>query len=125
MAYYNGKKNLKLSKKEKEELLKISDNCYLCNKDLKEDEKVIEHNHLTGEIRGISCYSCNRLESRDGKQLPIFFRNGSGYDFYFITEELLKHETVYENVKVLPKYSENYISITFGDQYFKLVFKIV
>ena len=122
-AYYTGKKKLNLSKEEKEELLKNSRSCYLCNKDLEEDKKVIEHNHLTGEIRGISCSSCNRLESRDGKQLPIFFHNGSGYDFHFITEELLKHETEYKKVKVLPKDSENYISITFGDQYFKLVFK--
>ena len=122
-SYYTGKKKLNLSNEEKEELLKSSNNCYLCNKDLKEQEKIIDHNHLTGEIKGISCSSCNRLESRDGKQLPIFFHNGSGYDFHFITEELLKHETEYKKVKVLPKDTENYISITFGDQYFKLVFK--
>ena len=52
-----------------------------------------------------------------------FFHNGSGYDFLFLTEELLKHETEYKKVKVLPKDNENYISITYGDNYFKLVFK--
>ena len=122
-AYYKGKKKLNLSNEEKEELLKSSENCYLCNKHLEKDEKIIEHNHLSGEIRAISCSSCNRLESRDGKQLPIFFHNGSGYDFHFITEELIKHETEYKKVKVLPKDNENYISITYGDKYFKLVFK--
>ena len=121
-AYYNGK-DLNLSEEEKEELYENYNNCYLCNIHLEKDEKIIEHNHLTGEIRGISCKSCNRKESRDGKQLPIFFHNGSGYDFHFITEELLKHETEYNKVKVLPKDTENYISITFGDRYFKLVFK--
>ena len=122
-AYYHAEKNFKISKKEKEKLYESSDNCYLCNKHLEKDEKIIEHNHLSGDFRGISCSSCNRLESRDGKQFPIFFHNGSGYDFHFITEELLKHETEYKKVKVLPKDKENYISITYGDQYFKLVFK--
>ena len=122
-AYYKGEKKLKSTEKEKEKIYKSSDNCYLCNKHLEKDEKIIEHNHLSAELRGISCSSCNRLESRDGKQFPIFFHNGSGYDFHFITEEIKKHETEYEKVKVLPKDSENYISITFGDQYFKLVFK--
>ena len=122
-GYYHAEKNFKISKKEKEKLYDSSDCCYLCKKKLERDEKVIEHNHLSGQFRGISCSSCNRLESRDGKQFPIFFHNGSGYDFHFITEELLKHETEYNTVKVLPKDSENYISITFRDRYFKLVFK--
>ena len=71
-AYYNGKE-LKLSEKQKEKLYNKYNNCYLCNIHLEKDEKIIEHNHLTGEIRGISCKSCNRKESRDGKQFPIFF----------------------------------------------------
>lgn len=122
-AYYHGGKNFKISEKEKEKLYNTSDCCYLCKKILEREENIIEHNHLSGQFRGISCSSCNRLESRDGKQFPIFFHNGSGYDFHFITEELLKHETEYNKVKVLPKDTENYISITFGDRYFKLVFK--
>ena len=122
-AYYHLEKKFKLSKREKEMLYNSSDQCYLCKKKLKKDEKIIEHNHLSNKFRGISCSSCNHKESIDGKQLPIFFHNGSGYDFHFLTEELLKHETEYKKVKVLPKDTENYISITFGDRYFKLVFK--
>ena len=99
-------------------MLKSSNNCYLCNKHL-EKEKIIQHNKLNGEIKGVSCVKC----INDINEFPIFFHNGSGYDFHFITEELLKNETEYKKVKVLPKDNENYISITFGDNYSSLIFK--
>ena len=88
----------------------------------KKESKRIYHNYIYNKItdikskRHLDKISCNRLESRDGKQFPIFFHNGSGYDFHFITEELLKHEREYKKVKVLPKDTEKYISITYGDQ---------
>ena len=83
--------------------------------------KIREHDHLSGKYRGASCGSCN---AKDGKSkiIPVFFHNGSNYDFHFLIEELMKYEDSYNRVQLLPKNSENYISIDYGSYYKKLRF---
>ena len=56
-------------------------------------EKIREHNHFNGKYRGASCQSCNTLEGKASKIIPVFFHNGSRYDFHFIITELMKQET--------------------------------
>ena len=83
--------------------------------------KVREHNHFNGKYRGASCQSCNVKEGKC-KQIPVFFHNGSRYDFHFFVTELLKYETEHKKVNILPKTSENYISISYGSYFKRLVF---
>ena len=80
------------------------------------------HNHFNGKYRGAACQSCNTNAGKASKIIPIFFQNGSGYDFHFIVTELLKYINQYNKVDVLSKTSEEYISITYGSFYRKLVF---
>jgi hypothetical protein len=39
--------------------LKITKNCHLCNRLLKNKKVCIDHDHQTGLVRGILCSSCN------------------------------------------------------------------
>ena len=74
------------------------------------------------KYRGAACQSCNTKEGKATKLLPVFFHNGSNYDFHFLIEELMKYENEYNKVKLLSKNSENYISIDYGSYYKKLRF---
>ena len=85
--------------------------------------KIREHNHFNGEYRGAACQSCNTREGKASKEIPVFFHNGSNYDFHFIVTELMKYQDKYNKAEVLPKTSEEYISITYGSFYRKLIFK--
>jgi hypothetical protein len=118
--YLNEKKEPMLTKQEEDEFQQAT-SCYICEKELKE-HKIREHNHLTGEYRGAACQSCNTKEGKSSKLIPVFFHNGSNYDFHFIIEELVKYEDEYNKVSPLSKNSEEYISIEYGSTYKKLRF---
>ena len=51
--------------------------------------KVQDHCHYTGKYRGAAHKICN-LRYKVPKEIPIMFHNGSTYDHYFITKELVK-----------------------------------
>ena len=119
--HLNEKKKPILNGHEEDEFQKANE-CYICGEEFKEREKVREHNHLSGKYRGASCQSCNTKEGKATKLIPVFFHNGSNYDFHFLIEELMKYEDTYNKVKLLSKSSENYISIDYGSNYKKLRF---
>ena len=139
--YLSEKKEPVLNKYEEDEFQKAT-KCYICEKEFKECpkceeelinndlycfncekyNKVREHNHLSGKYRGAACQSCNTKEGKASKLIPVFFHNGSNYDFHFIIEELMKYEDKYNKVKLLSKNSEEYISIDYGSYYQKLRF---
>ncbi|CAC5393411.1 unnamed protein product [Mytilus coruscus] len=110
-----------LNKYEEDEFQEATE-CYICGKEFEENNKVREHDHLSGKYRGAACQSCNTKEGKATKLIPVFFHNGSNYDFHFLIEELMKHEDEYNKVKLLSKNSENYISIDYGSYNRKLRF---
>ncbi|CAC5426082.1 unnamed protein product [Mytilus coruscus] len=122
---YNIKHNKKdkpiLNKYEEDEFQEATE-CYICGEEFEENNKVREHDHLSGKYRGAACQSCNTKEGKATKLIPVFFHNGLNYDFHFLIEELMKHEDEYNKVKLLSKNSENYISIDYGSYYEKLRF---
>ena len=118
--FLNEKKEPILNKYEEDEFQEATE-CYICKKGF-EDNKVREHNHLSGKYRGAACQSCNTKEGKATKLIPVFFHNGSNYDFHFLIEELMKYEDEYNKVKILSKNSEEYISIEYGSNYKKLRF---
>lgn len=42
-------------------LLKQRFLCPLCGRSLTDTKVVVDHNHMTGEVRGLLCYRCNTL----------------------------------------------------------------
>ena len=67
--------------------------CYLCQKQVNENEETSRkhayHCHITGEYHGPACQYCtmNKL-SLHGVELPVFFHNLNGYDMHHIITEV-------------------------------------
>ena len=115
-------KKVKLTKEQKRDF-DYAKVCYMCEKVFTEDnKKVCEHNHFNGKYRGAACHSCNIKEGKNIRKIPIFFHNGSNYDFHFLIKELIKYEGNGKKVNVLAKTGEEYISITYESYGYKLVF---
>ena len=67
--------------------------CYLCQKQVNENEetarKHADHCHITGEYCGPACQYCNMNNlSLTGIELPVFFHNLKGYDMHHIIKEV-------------------------------------
>jgi hypothetical protein len=67
-----------------------AEKCHFCKKELTDkdaqlgslstDIKVRDHCHINRELRGVAHHSCN-LKVRTSLKTPVFFHDGSGYDF--------------------------------------------
>ena len=53
----------------------------------KNNRKVRDHCHYTGDYRGAALSICN-VKYSVPKKIAIAFHNGSNYDYYFIIKEL-------------------------------------
>ena len=89
---YKSKKT-KLLTKEQQESYEKAKLCYICkekleNRYLKDNKyrKVRDNCHYTREYRGAAYSICN-LKYNVPKKIPIFFHNGSNYDYHFIIKE--------------------------------------
>ena len=66
-------------------MLELHVSCYICEKKFLETEKkVVDHDHLTGEVRGIAHNYCNLKFHLENIKIPIFFHNFKGYDSHYI-----------------------------------------
>lgn len=82
---YYYKKKFGMSKEEILALLNSQDNkCKLCGKELTLDTKEthVDHNHTTGNVRGVLCYRCNLMTG---------FIENKRYLLIKITEYLTQH----------------------------------
>jgi hypothetical protein len=83
--------------------------CHFCKKEFtKDDIKVRDHCHVTGKFRGAAHQSCN-LRVRTSLKIPVFFHNGSGYDFKHFIRKLYKID---KDLKIISQTEEKYFSIT-------------
>ena len=100
---------------EEEESFQQSKVCWLCENPLGED-KVRDHDHLTGKYRGAAHNKCNlNCKKKSSSFVPIFFHNFSGYDCHLIFEKFLTQ--AYKmgcEPKIIPKSMENYVSVQVG-----------
>ena len=69
------------------------DVCHICKKKFdfnendKKYQKVKDHCHQTGKVRGAALNNCN-LRYKIPKEIPVVFHNGPRYDFHFIINQL-------------------------------------
>lgn len=87
----------------------------------KEDEfhtvtKVRDHDHRTGKYRTDLCSECNltmgKAEKKQGRFIPVYFHNLTGYDMHHIIKSLAKNDVEFETMTCIPKNSEKYTSFT-------------
>ena len=81
--------------------------CSICNEPLVED-RVFEHNHLNGELRGIAHKNCNS-SCRTTSFTPVVFHNGSKYDFKHILRYYQPGDDE-EKLECIANNSEEFIS---------------
>ena len=98
---------------QEEESFQQSKVCWLCGA-TPGDDKVRDHDHLTGKYREAAHNRCN-LNCKKSSFVLIFFYNFSGYDCHIIFEELLTqaYKIGYEP-KLFPKSMEKYVSVEVG-----------
>ena len=63
-----------------------AEECYLCEGELEKD-RVLDHDHLTGEFLGVAHNLCN-LHRREQIRLVTFAHNFSGFDSHIIIQKL-------------------------------------
>ena len=99
-------KNLIMSEEE-EQLFQQSNSFWICKKIINDDnEKVIDHCHITSEFRGAAHQSCN-LNFQLTKRIPIIFHNLKGYDSQLILSVLHKFNL---KINVTPNGLEKYMA---------------
>ena len=89
-----------------------SDQCWICEKDLAESERVLDHCHASGKFLGFAHSKCN-LKRRTVNYIPIFAHNLSNYDLHFICKHL-HHFPADSKIQVIPITDEKYISLSIG-----------
>ena len=95
-------KNLIMSE-EHEHLLQQSNSCLICEKLIDHgDEKVRDHFHITGNIRGVAHWSCN-INVQLTKKVPVIFHNLRAYGRHLIFNELNKFDV---KINVIPNGQE-------------------
>ena len=83
--------------------------CYICKKELNNDDKVRDHCHLTGKYRGPAHNNCNLNLKEKVNSIPIYFHNLAGFDCHLFIRELSESDG---NIECLAKNKEDYISFT-------------
>jgi hypothetical protein len=105
----------KLSVKE-EKAFNEAIKCVICKGSLKEERnnKVRDHDHITGQFRGSAHRECNlqlRFKS-DEIKIPVIYQGGKHYDFHL---ELLELGIITEDkIEPIADNMENYKSFTIG-----------
>ena len=92
--------------------------CYLCGKNfIRIDEKVHDHDHISGKYRGAAHNKCN-LQLRNTNKIPVFFHNFRGYDSHLMVHALSEHQEI--PIRVIGQTMEKYIILSWGKH---IVFK--
>ena len=75
-------------------------NCHICGSVLPENEKYLDHCHVTGKVRGYAC------------KIPIVFHNLSSFDGHLILNGLTDLK---EEIYCVPSNMEHYLSFSIGN----------
>ncbi len=84
--------------------------CYLCGGQM-EDDRVRDHDHLTGEFLGMAHDDCN-LARKERFSLTCFTHNFSGYDSHFLIRALSRFPERIKSIDAIPLTTQKFKSIT-------------
>ena len=72
------------------------------------DNKVRDHDHVTGKYRGSAHWSCN-INLKLTNKVPVIFHNIKGYDSHLIMHEIGKFDV---KISVIPNGLKKYMAFT-------------
>ena len=119
--YYNNEKRLIVTPNDINEF-KRAMKCRFCHgpfeyyphekgQDIKYKDKVRDHDHLTGSLRGAAHSACNLRHSKTLK-IPIFFHNFRAYDAHLIASHLVNIDD--RQICVIDHVMEKYLTLYLG-----------
>ena len=99
--------------------LALAEFCHVCDKKL-DNDRVRDHDHLTGKFRGIAHNSCNlklrwskeKTFQKYGFRIPVFFHNLRGYDAHILIHEFGRHKK--RRLSCIANNSERFITLSTG-----------
>ena len=111
--FKNTNKDIIMTDKDEEDYR--NDNiCRFCEKNI-ESDKVRDHCHLTGKYRGPAHSKCNiNVTQKQSNFIPFIFHNFSNYDCHMFFKKLVDKKNDKVKFEIIPKTSEEYISVTYG-----------
>ena len=90
--------------------------CRFCNKELN-DDRVRDHDHLTGLYRGAAHNKCNLQCNWKRYKIPVFFHNLKNYDAHLIISSA--NGDTCKKINVIAQNNEKFITFSFDNLAFK------
>ena len=89
--------------------------CYMCNKPIDFMSQpltpVLDHDHISGQFRGIAHSKCNARAAWKKRLFPVIFHNWRGYDCHSLCKTS-KFSTRNVKIRCIPNTSEKYLSMS-------------
>ena len=91
---------------EQQDVFEAGNACHICNEFVCDEDKVHDHNHLTGKYCGIAHNACNLNYCINPKtiQIPYFLHNMKHYDAHLIISAIKER---HGKVSCIPSNMEN------------------
>ena len=86
--------------------------CWICEKPLLDELKVLDHCHYTGKVLGYAHDQCN-LKRRSINYIPVIAYNSSNYDIHHLGKNLHEFESECQ-IELVPVTAEKYITVNIG-----------
>ena len=100
-----------MTKEQEHEFLKC-DTCHICKGKINDvNDKVRDHDHISGLYRGCSHSGCNLNLNYKNYKIPIYFHNLKGFDGHLIIKELGKMDV--GNIDIIAQNFEKYVMFGF------------
>lgn len=102
-----------------------AEKCYMCKIPFTDEgvRKVKDHCHVSGKFRFALCSVCNISRAQIPHKICVFFHGLNNYDHHFIVSKLAKFNA--DNIRIVPKTSEKYLTFSLGDLNFKDSFEFL
>ena len=102
-----GKKQIELTSENRHDFRKATI-CWLC-RDLLGEDKVRDHDHITGKYRGAAHQMCN-LKYSIPQKIPILFHNLKNFDSHLIISAIQPY--FFKKIKIIPHNIEKFTAFT-------------
>lgn len=100
-----------ITEEQEKEFLKCK-TCHICNEKITDkNDKVRDHDHITGLYRGCAHNSCNLNLNHKNYKIPVYFHNLKGFDGHLIIKELGNMNI--GNIKIIAQNFEKYVTFSF------------